>query len=136
MSMWYEEAGVSILKDSVCPAFRLIDVAKPWIVGSPAPLTCQSLGGSPGSVFSHAITLVTGGPHGSAAAGRALKRESMLSSTASTLPMIKRRPIARRGKSPTTDIIAPHRRMSAFICLYLYRDAQPAGDGWQNYITK
>jgi len=31
---------------------------------SPAPFTCQLLGGSPGSVFSQAITLVTDGPHG------------------------------------------------------------------------
>ena len=90
--MWYDVAGVLILKDSVSPAFTLIDVAKPWIVESPAPLTCQSLGGSPGSVFSQAITLVTGGPHGpAAAAGRALARESKVRSTAS------RRPIAQRG---------------------------------------
>ena len=59
--MWYELAGVLILKDSVWPGVRLICVAKPWIEGSPAPFTCQSLGGSPGSVFSQAITLV---PHG------------------------------------------------------------------------
>src|SRR6266516_6006255 len=92
MSMWYEEAGVLILKDSVCPTFTLIDVAKPWIVESPAPLTCQSLGGSPAKVFSQAITLTTGGPHGSAAAaGRALARESTLRSTASTRPVTKRR---------------------------------------------
>src|SRR5262249_7156810 len=61
MSMWYELAGVLILKDSVWPGVRLICVAKPWIVGSRAPVTCQSFGGSPGSVFSQAITLV---PHG------------------------------------------------------------------------
>ena len=90
--MWYAFAGVLILKDSVSPTFTLIDVAKPWIVESPAPLTCQSLGGSPGNVFSQAITLVTGGPHGSAAAaGRALTRESMLKSTASIRPMTRRR---------------------------------------------
>ena len=59
--MWYELAGVLILKDSVWPGVTLICVAKPWIEGSPAPFTCQSLGGSPGSVFSQAITLV---PHG------------------------------------------------------------------------
>ena len=81
--MWYDFAGVLILKDSVCPAFTLIDVAKPWIVESPAPLTCQSLGGSPGSVFSHAITLVTGGPQGpAAAAGRALTRETKAKTSA------------------------------------------------------
>src|SRR6478672_6255601 len=61
MSMWYELAVVLILKDSVWPGVTLICVAKPWIEGSPAPFTCQSLGGSPGSVFSQAITLV---PHG------------------------------------------------------------------------
>src|SRR5262252_6374992 len=87
MSMWYELAGVLILKDSVCPAFTLIDVAKPWIVESPAPLTCQSLGGSPGCVFSQAITLVTGGPHGpAAAAGRTLTKESRLRDTARVRP--------------------------------------------------
>src|SRR5689334_17726631 len=107
MSMWYAVDGVLILNDSVWPAFTLIDVAKPWIAGSPAPLTCQSLAGSPGSVFSQAITLVTGGPHGSAAAGRALASESTLRSAASTKPMSKRRPIVRRGESPVTDISAP-----------------------------
>ena len=65
--MWYAFAGVLILKDTVSPTFTLIAVAKPWIVESPAPLTCQSLGGSPGRLFSQAITLVTGGPHGPAA---------------------------------------------------------------------
>ena len=59
--MWYKLAGVLILKNWVWPGVTLICVAKPWIEGSPAPFTCQSLGGSPGSVFSQAITLV---PHG------------------------------------------------------------------------
>ena len=49
-----------ILKDSVCPAFTLIDVAKPWSVESPAPLTCQSLAGSPVCWFSQAIGLIVG----------------------------------------------------------------------------
>ena len=89
--MWYEAAGVLILKFSVSPAFTLIDVAKPWMVEFPAPLTCQSLGGSPGKVFSQAITLVTGGPHGlAAAAGRAVTREDELRSTATMRPMTKR----------------------------------------------
>ncbi|HET7355115.1 MAG TPA: hypothetical protein VFJ09_00395 [Nocardioidaceae bacterium] len=58
-------------------------MAKPWIVESPAPLTCQSLGGSPGKEFSHAITLVTGGPHGPAAfAGEPATTDSKLTSTA------------------------------------------------------
>ena len=59
--MWYELAGALIYKNSVWPGVRLICVAKPWIVGSPASFTCQSLGESPCSVFSQAITLV---PHG------------------------------------------------------------------------
>lgn len=64
--MWYDFAGVLILKDSVPPTFTLIDVAKPWIVESPIPFTDQSLDGSPGSWFSHAIVLAH-----AAAAGRA-----------------------------------------------------------------
>src|SRR5215469_7622650 len=85
MSMWYADAVVSILKDSVCPAFTLICVAKPWIVWSPAPFTCQSLGGSPGNVFSQAITLSTGGPHGPAAAADFTPtKESKPTTTANT----------------------------------------------------
>src|SRR5437762_12933533 len=61
MSMWYELAGGLVWRNLVWPGVRLICVAKPWIEGSPAPFTCQSLGGSPGGVFSRAITLV---PHG------------------------------------------------------------------------
>src|SRR5262249_39551913 len=49
------------LKDSIWPGVTLICVAKPWIEESPAPLTCQSPGGSPCSVFSQAITLVSQG---------------------------------------------------------------------------
>src|SRR5215813_6410404 len=92
MSIWYDFAVVLILKDSVSPRFTLIDVAKPWIVGSPAPLTCQSLAGSPGKVFSQAITLITGGPHGPAArAGRAETTDSRLSGRASMSPRTARR---------------------------------------------
>src|SRR4249919_1440307 len=108
MSMWYAPAVALILKFSVCPAFTLIDVAKPWIVESPAPLTCQSLGGSPGSVFSQAITLVTGGPHGPAAlAGGALTRETRPRSTASIKLTTKRRVGTRRPSSPATGICPP-----------------------------
>jgi hypothetical protein len=89
--MWYELDGVLILKLSVSPAFTLIDVAKPWIVESPDPLTCQSASGSPCCAFSQAITLVTGGPHGPAAAdGRAVTRPSKLRSTASMRLIAKR----------------------------------------------
>src|SRR6516165_6550057 len=97
ISMWYLVDGVVILNDSVWPAFTLIWVAKPWIVESPIPLTCQSLGGSPGCVFSHAITLVTGGPHGpAAAAGRALTKESRPSSNTTVRPMTERGAKTRR----------------------------------------
>src|SRR5215813_5714811 len=110
MSMWYELAEVSILKCSVWPTLTLIDVAKPWIAASPAPLTCQSPGASPGNVFSQAMTLVIGGPHGSAPAGRALATESTLISTVSTKAMIRRRPAGHWEKSPVTDMPAPHGR--------------------------
>ena len=89
--MWYDFAGVLILKDSVPPAFTLIDVAKPWIVESPIPFTFQSLGGSPGCVFSQAITLVTGGPHGlAAAAGRAPTNKNELTKAISNTPTANR----------------------------------------------
>src|SRR5262245_16770702 len=68
MSMWYELAGVLILKLIVWPTLTLIEVAKPWIEVSPIPFTCQSEGGSPGFVFSQATLLVTGGAQGSAPA--------------------------------------------------------------------
>src|SRR5262249_61253360 len=108
MSMWYDRDGVLILNDSLCPAFTLICVANPWIVESPAPLTSQSPGGSPGLVFSHAITLVTGGPHGpAAAAGRPATREIRPRSTTSANPATKPRPIGRPEETPGTDIPAP-----------------------------
>ena len=53
---------------TVSPGLTLIEVANPWIVVDPEPVICQSLVGSPVWVFSHAITLTTGGPQGSAAA--------------------------------------------------------------------
>ncbi len=42
--MWYDWPCVLILNWTVPPWFTLIDVAKPWIVASPAPVTCQSAG--------------------------------------------------------------------------------------------
>lgn len=53
----------------VSPLVTLSDVAKPWLVGAPLPVICQSLVGSPGKLFSHAMTLTTGGPQGPARAG-------------------------------------------------------------------
>src|SRR5215472_13456845 len=110
MSMWYEVAGVLILKDSVWPAVTLIDVAKPWIEGSPSPLTCQSLGGSPGSEFSQAITLVTGGAPGPAAdAGRAEITESRAASTISASRKAMRRSLAGREGYPLCAMRPPYR---------------------------
>src|SRR5215472_4142032 len=105
MSIWYDFAVVLILKNSVCPTLTLIDVAKPWIEGSPAPFTCQSLGGSPGNVFSHAITLTTGGPHGPAArAAPAFTNESKREDSATMMPMTAQRRRTCRAKHPLTDI--------------------------------
>src|SRR5258707_8679600 len=115
MSMWYEAAGVLILKDSVWPTFTLIDVAKPWIVWSPSPLTCQSLGGSPGSEFSQAITLVTGGPHGPAAkAGRAETTDSRAASTMSMSPRAVRRSGACREKYRPCTMCPPYGRIRRY----------------------
>src|SRR5690348_11456178 len=109
--MWYEVDGVLILKDSASPTFTLIDVAKPWIVESPIPLTCQSLGGSPGSWFSHAIVLVQ-----AAAAGRAVTRNAALKSTASRRQRIRRGATSRDARSPVTDIVGP--LPSRYLCLH------------------
>src|SRR5262252_3736616 len=136
MSMWYDRDGVLILNDSVCPAFTLICVANPWIVESPAPLTCQSPGGSPGFVFSHAITLVTGGPHGpAAAAGRASTRKSKPRSTTSIRPITERRPEVHRRKCPVSDMLGAPRRMSPYFSLRK-GDAPPGRVGWQDLDNK
>src|SRR4029079_14664808 len=106
MSMWYAFAGVLILKDSVSPTFTLIEVAKPWMGASPARLTCQSLGGSPGSVFSHAITLTTGGPQGPAAvADGVLNPDSRAINTATIDPITK----ARDGVRPADGSVPSSR---------------------------
>src|SRR5215813_13940615 len=129
MSMWYDFDGVLILKVMACPAFTLIDVAKPWIVESPAPLTCQSLGGSPGNVFSHAITLVTGGPHGPAAlAGCVLTRDRTPRSTASMRPITKRGVRIRERVADIPD--PPHRQMTPYFNVRKV-DAEVIHGGWQ-----
>ncbi|SRR6266508_1050314 len=71
MSRWYEPALVLTLNDSVSPTFTLIEVANPTMLVSPPPDSRHWLDGVPGRLFSQAMTLTTGGPHGPAApAGR------------------------------------------------------------------
>src|SRR5690349_1552159 len=60
---------VRILKDSVWPAFTLIAVAKPSIVGLPWPETCQPP--SPALEFSQMIGLLPGSHGAALAAGAA-----------------------------------------------------------------
>src|SRR5579875_1174894 len=67
MSIVYADASVEILKYSVWPMFTLMSVAKPWMVGSPTPVTSQTLSGVPGLEFSQTIGLLPG-PHGDVAA--------------------------------------------------------------------
>src|SRR5436190_21149355 len=67
MSIVYADAGVLILKLTVCPTFTLMSVAKPWIVASPAPVTSHTVSGVPVWLFSHATALISG-LHGSVAA--------------------------------------------------------------------
>src|SRR5437899_1869879 len=111
MSMWYDDAGVRILKDSVSPAFTLIAVAKPWIVESPAPATSQSLSGSPVRVFSQAITLTTGGPQGLPAA-----RPRLAGSTA--------------AMTATTPITATRAHQARDVELSDERDTGPPSRSW------
>src|SRR5438105_1679152 len=108
MSMRYADAVEATLKLTVWPTLTLIDVAKPCSVGSPAPVTCQSLGATPGSVFSHAITLSTGGPHAPAdTAGRVATNDRPRSVVAMTT--VQRRDGRRRPnrKVPTPVMCAP-----------------------------
>ena len=93
--------GVLILNCTVSPGCTLIDVAKPWIVGDPEPEICQSLAGSPGSVFSQAITLTTGGPHGPAAAAGVVwaANGSTRPATAATAAITEYRTRQRHGRS-------------------------------------
>src|SRR4051794_39245990 len=59
-------------------------VEKPGSAASPDPVTCQSPRGSPGCAFSHAITLVTGGPQTPAApAGAAPEMNPVVADTSS-----------------------------------------------------
>src|SRR5690348_6438845 len=67
MSKWYANADFT-LNCTVSPGWTLICVAYPWIAGSPTPVICQSEVGVPVLLFSQAMALTTGGPHGSAAA--------------------------------------------------------------------
>ena len=48
-------ASVSTLKLIDSPRPTLMSVAKPWMLGSPAPATSHSLAGFPGSAFSATI---------------------------------------------------------------------------------
>src|ERR1035437_1614026 len=81
--------------------------------GSPAPLTFQSLGASPASVFSQAITLTTGGPHGLAATAGVNQRTDGVRTTrtATTIVMINtarvRSPLRRCRPRPedTADVM-------------------------------
>src|SRR5215213_6503000 len=67
MSSRYAPAVVLTLNETVWPLLTLMSVAKPWMLGSPAPPTSHSLAGLPGLEFSHTIGFTTGGSHGPAA---------------------------------------------------------------------
>src|SRR5262249_30841727 len=136
MSMWYLVDGVLILNDTVCPGVTLICVAKPWIVESPAPLTCQSAAGSPGLVFSHAITLVTGGPPGPAPAPRrASTKKKKTPNTKRIKAENERRPPIPQSACPTKDTFwAPPPRWRPFSLRN--GDAPPGRVGWQDVDNK
>ena len=57
MSMRYRAASVLILKSMRAPWSTLMSVANPWMLGSPSPWTCHSLGWLPKRQFSDTISL-------------------------------------------------------------------------------
>src|SRR5215469_4863873 len=94
------------------------------MVESPDPLTCQSVDGSPGFVFSQAITLVTGGPQGPAAAADPTSTRPSTPTSAPSIRKITERRIGAAGrKRPMTDITGPPRADIAFIFGLLKGDA-------------
>src|SRR4051812_11132170 len=72
MSRRYDEASVSTLNPTVSPRLTLIAVAKPWIVGSPAPSTSHSSCGDPGRQFSASMPFA-GSPQDARATGGAAR---------------------------------------------------------------
>ena len=107
--MWYALAGVLILNDWVSPTLTLIDVAKPWIVESPAPFTCQLLGAVPGWVFSQAMTFTTGGPHGPAASAGTAATPVVNAARAATRAVAATAAVRRRRGRASSPICAAHR---------------------------
>ncbi|WBB95758.1 MULTISPECIES: hypothetical protein [unclassified Solwaraspora] len=80
------------LKPICSPAFTLIEVAKPWIVGSPTPEMSHTELGVPDLLFSQAITLI-GGAHGSVdadAAGIAIIRVAIMTMAVATATKCRR----------------------------------------------
>jgi hypothetical protein len=125
MSIWYEVAGVLILKETVWPTLALIEVANPWIVESPMPVTCQSLGGSPGNAFSQA----TGFPHAATASVANAKLAKMATPRAAAMMItgLQRRrsdvqPDA--GDDPITQTTAGDAKTFAVAAI---RSTRPAG---------
>ena len=59
-----------------------MSVAKPWMLGSPEPLTSHSLAGLPGFEFSQTISFSIGTSHGAAWAGRASTAKARTSTEA------------------------------------------------------
>src|SRR4051812_47370060 len=106
--MWNDAAVVSILKRTASPTFTLICVAKPWIVGSPAPSTSHVDCGVPDKQFS-ATTEFAGDAHGPVAAPAtwgAAARPNEAHRTAATAAILRRLPPA-GGPAPNQRGVSP-----------------------------
>jgi hypothetical protein len=105
--------GIGVnLKETVLPLLTLMSVAKPWMLGSPDPLTSHWLEGLPGFVFSQAIGLAMGASHGPDArvsVGSALiEREERQKSRMRARVPSARRPWCRHRSGRNIDItLAP-----------------------------
>ena len=71
--MYHDDAVVWTLKFSVWPRLTLMEVANPWMLVSPTPLTCQLAMGSPGLLFSQVMGLPPV-PQGSIAPARPVRK--------------------------------------------------------------
>src|SRR4051795_3657588 len=102
----FDDAAL-ILKPIVSPGRTLIFVPKPTSEGSPSPPIFQSLGGVPGSSFSHATGLeqAAWASPGAAAARTAAAKTAMIAARSATRAEI---PIFTNGASPTNFACAVH----------------------------
>ena len=91
--------AVLILKETVPPTSTLMSVAKPWMPGSPAPLTLHTDCGVPGCAFSQGIGLTFATEQGSTARTVRTASGAFETATTATSSRSERLPTTWRGRS-------------------------------------